>query len=330
MRLPGWRQDAVQGKLGIRRRFRRGVKRAVEPFPQIAIRKEVPPQQRHQIGDGPPPLGTELQIADDEHRDQGGPNLNAHGVGAGADKGFYLELLLEQFEEQLNLPALLVDGSDRGGGQLEVVRQQHQFLLLIRQPDGHTAQIFQVRSARHPGLQADNLIPANQAAFGNRQGLDPRNVRVVFEPGDEEHPLPRPLGKELIIHVAPVHRHDASPWKIKGLGHRDVRRLALGDMPEDGQITVVIQQQVQLHRALGLTEMGPVKHVRAQFHGRAVQRQQLVFEAEFLLRAQGLAFGQQIMKEPFKQFPGAVGIGIGEGGAFGGLSQPQMLELALA
>jgi opacity protein-like surface antigen len=39
------------------------------------------------------------------------------GVGAGAHEGLDAQVLLQRFEEQLDLPALAVDGSDGGGGK---------------------------------------------------------------------------------------------------------------------------------------------------------------------------------------------------------------------
>lgn len=69
--------------------------------------------------------GAELQITDHQHRNQCCSNLDAHGIGRRTDEGFDLELLLEQLEEQYDLPALLGDGGDGGSAQGEVVGQQH-------------------------------------------------------------------------------------------------------------------------------------------------------------------------------------------------------------
>jgi hypothetical protein len=67
---------------------------AAEPCPQIAIAEQIPTQQ-------------------------GGPDLDAHRIGAGTDKRFNLE----QFEEQFDLSALLVNGGNGGRGQGEVIGQ---------------------------------------------------------------------------------------------------------------------------------------------------------------------------------------------------------------
>src|SRR5690349_19436122 len=50
-----------------------------------------------------------------EQGNQGCPNLDAESVLAGADEGLHSQILLEGFEEQLYVPALLVDCGDGGG-----------------------------------------------------------------------------------------------------------------------------------------------------------------------------------------------------------------------
>jgi hypothetical protein len=48
-----------------------------------------------------------------------------------------------------------------------------------------------------------------------------------------------------------------------------------------GEKAIVIQQQMQLDRALGATETRPSEHAGAQIDHRGVQADQLVFKVEF-------------------------------------------------
>ena len=43
----------------------------------------------------------------------GAPELNAHGVVARAQKMLNIQVLLDPFEEQFDLPAAFVEGADR-------------------------------------------------------------------------------------------------------------------------------------------------------------------------------------------------------------------------
>ena len=77
--------------------------------------EEIHAKQRHQIGQTPAKPGGQLQIAQQEHDNQRGPDLDLHGIGRGAHKGLDLEVLLQGLEEQFDLPAVFVDGSDGTG-----------------------------------------------------------------------------------------------------------------------------------------------------------------------------------------------------------------------
>src|SRR5258708_36217424 len=56
--------------------------------------------------------------------DRGGEELQSDGVWAAAEEGPDLEMLLDPSEQQLDLPAPLVEAADLDGGSLEVVGQE--------------------------------------------------------------------------------------------------------------------------------------------------------------------------------------------------------------
>jgi hypothetical protein len=71
--------------------------------------------------------------------------------------------LLEQLEEQFNLPTFFVNGGNGGSGELEIIGQEHQFLLFVLQPDHHPPQVFIIWPPGHKRLQANDFITANRA-----------------------------------------------------------------------------------------------------------------------------------------------------------------------
>ena len=79
--------------------------------------------------------------------------------------------------------------------------------------------------------------------------------------------------------------------------HFYIRGFTLGEVREGGQIAVMVQQQMQFYRTLGMAPVGPVKHGDAQLDHRAVDADQFVFEPELLLRADGLALFQQVQEK---------------------------------
>jgi hypothetical protein len=61
----------------------------------------------------------------------GDPDLRLHGVVAGAVKGFDPQMLLDPFEEQLDLPAAFVESRHGQCREREVVRQEHEPPLVL-------------------------------------------------------------------------------------------------------------------------------------------------------------------------------------------------------
>ena len=54
-----------------------------------------------------------MQVSDQQQRQKGCPNLDAQRVFARADEGFDLEVLLERFEKEFDLPVISDDTTFR-------------------------------------------------------------------------------------------------------------------------------------------------------------------------------------------------------------------------
>ena len=142
---PGKRQ-----LLGARVEQRRRLERFIDPGNQVAIDEQLLAQQSGEIGQTPAKASAQLQVLEHEQRDQSGPDLNLQGVGAGAHEGLDAQVLLQRFEEQLDLPALAVDGGDGGGGKAAMIGEKHQGALLGFVPDFDATQkqiVVPVRAA---------------------------------------------------------------------------------------------------------------------------------------------------------------------------------------
>src|SRR5438309_7048500 len=113
-----WSNQHPLGRLGCAWRGRG--ERLIEPGPQVTIRKQIHPEQRDEIGQGPAERGFELQVLEHEQRDQSRPDLNMQRVGRGPYERLHSEILLEGLEQQLDLPACLVDPRDGGRSESKV------------------------------------------------------------------------------------------------------------------------------------------------------------------------------------------------------------------
>ena len=73
---------------------------------------------------------------------------------------------------------------------------------------------------------------------------------------------------------APVVHHDGAGAEVSQLGNLHVWHLAVGDHAEARQVTVVVENQVQLHGALGTLLLGPGVHGQAQVNDGGVDAHQ--------------------------------------------------------
>ena len=139
-------------------------------------------------------------------------------------------------------------------------------------------------------------------------------VGVILHAGHEPHSLLRQLPEPFVIGVAAIEHQHRLRLKPHLACHPDLMHLSLRDHRIRRQIALMIEQQMQLDRALGLFEPGPIENFGAQIDHCRVQTYQLVLEAKFPLLAlrQRLAFAEQLMEYGLVQLPGALFVGIGQ------------------
>src|SRR5437867_13252919 len=80
------------------------LERIVEPFKQVAVDEELLAQQGHQIGEAPRERALELQIFDQQHGDQGGPDLCLDRDSGGTDGRLHLQRLPQGLEQLNDIP----------------------------------------------------------------------------------------------------------------------------------------------------------------------------------------------------------------------------------
>jgi hypothetical protein len=260
----------------------------------------------------------------------GGSRDEVPGGCAGPHERLDLEVLLQRLEEQLDLPAVLVDRRDRRGAEGQVVRQEDQRLVPLGVVDLDPAQLVRALLRGPRPRQADALVPLDPPLRRDRPRRDHLIDGGVLQPGDEPHALGRQLAEPGIVHVPAVHHQDRPGREPQRPRHPDVVPLPLGDDDQAGQVAVVVEQAVELDRALGAPELGPVEEGRAQIDHRRVEADQLVLEAELPpALGQGLAPQEQRLEHRPVELPRAMLVGVGQGRAAGG-GDPEVLELAFA
>ena len=124
----------------------------------------------------------ELEITQQEIDDERGIDLGQHGVFRVADEGLDLQVLLDEAEEDLDLPAFFVDVGDGLGRQLEMVGEKDIALAGGGIPIGDAAQ----GNAAFLGFgagQPDGLIGEQSLAFIDFMVLQHHRVKErAFRP----------------------------------------------------------------------------------------------------------------------------------------------------
>src|SRR5664280_272879 len=181
--------------------------------------------------------------------------------------------------------------------------------------------------------KADDLVAHHVAVLWNLQFFFHLVNRLLLHPRHEVHFLLRQFPKPLVVVVAAVNDQDRPRSEPQRARHLDLAGLAFGHHRGRRQVAIVVQQQVQLDRALGPPEFRPVEHAHRQVDDAPVQTHQLVLETEFLPPTlalhQLLALQQRLLEHGLVKLPRSMFIGVGQRGLLGCHRHPQMLQLPL-
>src|ERR1035441_5681027 len=237
-------------------------------------------------------------------------------------------------EKQFHLPAVLIDGRDGRRAEGQQVGEEHDGLLFLRVPYLYPPEQHWLPSLPLESGKADDLVAHHVAVLWNLQFFFHLVNRLLLHPRHEVHFLLRQFPKPLVVVVAAVNGQDRPRSEPQRARHLDLAGLAFGHRRERRQVAIVVQQQVQLDRALGPPEFRPVEHAHRQVDDAPVQTHQLVLETEFLPPTlalhQLLALQQRLLEHGLVKLPRSMFIGVGQRGLLGCHRHPQMLQLPLA
>jgi len=138
----------------------------------------------------------------------GNPDLRQYRIPGGADKGLDLEVLFDAFEEQLDLPACLVDVGDGLGRQMEIVGQKD---VVLSGPGIAVADTTQ-RDRAGIGLGAGDenaLVTGQPFGFDGIAALNNTVSGVALLPGDKENIFVIQGIKPSVVDIGTIHDDDA-------------------------------------------------------------------------------------------------------------------------
>ena len=208
-----------------------------------------------------------MKVLDQQHGNQCCSNLSVESVFAGPNEGLDFQILLQGLEEKLYLPAVLVDGRYVVGSEFKMAGEQIYFPFVFSVPNYHSAKDVRAVFLSIETVESDQLIPEHVAGGGNEVFLQDGLICILLQPGDKKDTLLRPGAEQLVLIVPSIHCDSRSrgQWDLSGNGH--IMLLAVGNVGIGGEAHVMIQEEMQVDRTFGSTELSPRKKRQAKRYG---------------------------------------------------------------
>jgi len=254
----------------------------------------------------------EFQERQQQIRDERHPNLRHQRIRTCADEAFDFCMLLEPFEEQLDLPALLVDRGYRRGWPHQVVGQETQLLAgrrIVVDDAPKRARMLAPLDSR----QMDDLVSSDPCVNWNGTFLQDFVQQPAFRPCDEMatgHTEPLVPAEVVVATVEHIHRVG---FEVDLGQDLVIVQMSFRDTHEFRQPCGMVQPDVELDRTLLEAVMGPGKEDHAEQDRGGIQRQDLLVDGQGPMTREALTTLKQDVKELFIQLPGLLGIDPAQG-----------------
>lgn len=273
-------------------------------------------------------MQTFFQNSDEQINGDGAPDLGAHGVGAGAVKGFDAEMLLDPFEKQFDLPTALVelhDGQCRHG---EVVGQKDQRRASFRVTISDAAQRVGIVNLGVKSGGHDRLIEPQAGGFVDGTRVTAGAAEVVLGASNEESAAvmeAMPPGK---VEVAAIHDVERAGFPDQLVEDVDVVNTARRNNDYRGKVALQRQQGVEFDGGFVPPEGGPREQREAEVNGGGIQciGCGLEFAAKRFLRIERGGLLDEDLGEVGKDAPVAFFVGVSQSAARGGLADAGVIK----
>ena len=233
--------------------------------------------------------------------DDGNVNLYADCVLGFSPKSFDLEVLLDPFEKQLDVPPVLIQQSNVLCLEEEVVRVVYETAMQLRgiidnpsDSSGIFLQIFLLREA--DALVFEHIVRPFEYAFpvNNLVG------RITLFSDDEERSENMDPIESGEVKVASV-KHIACQRLVSEPVHRvDIMHLCCGDSVEHGNLRNDVNLSMDSDARLCTPKLCPSEYGHAEVDGRRVDGIELPMQFELLRNASGLGHSHHVESELFK------------------------------
>ena len=258
----------------------------------------------------------------------GTPNLRLYCVLAVAQKLLDAQVLFDPFEEQLDLPAALVQSGNGQGRQGRVVGQENQGLLGLGVFEANAPQVLGVVLGCIVSVQRNGLIADDAAAPVHLGRVHAPGVHIGFGSSHKEGACLVHLEQASKVQIAPVHDVERAGLQDQDVQHIDLVHLAIADVDEGWDTAAQVQQGMELDSGLGFAKRCPVEQAQTQIDGGGVQcvNRVLELEPQVLVHVKLASAPDQNRSQVGPDAPVARLVGIGQGGAVHAVAKAHGIE----
>lgn len=199
------------------------------------------------------------------------PDLGLHRVLARAAEGLDAQVLLDPFEEELDLPASLVELRHDCCFEIEVVGEEDQRLSRLRIHIADTPQVRSVQSLGFRAVEPDGLVRSQSGRLVHGSGLLDVEAHVRLRPYHEVGAGRVDAEEASEVEVAAIHHVEGTRLERDPVQGVHVVDLSLGHGDEGWYRAGEIDHCVNLDRGLAASKLRPREQRHAQVDDRSVQ-----------------------------------------------------------
>ena len=247
------------------------VLRRCEKLHDVILGEQGTAQDSHDLHDWTSKLEVMLDDSDETVCDDGNMNLNTHRIVALSPERLDLEVLLDPFEEQLDLPPIFVKEGDVLGCEIEVVRVVSERALQVwgivdDTPDFAWVLFLVLLLRKDNSLVAQDVVRSVKNVFAVKDFI----VRTLLFADDKEGSGHCNLVKSSEVKVSPVKDIARQRLVCEPVHSIDIMHVGIGDTIEHGNLRDNIHLSMDLDARLRGSELRPSKERHAEVDGRGV------------------------------------------------------------
>jgi hypothetical protein len=239
-----------------------------EKLHDVILGEQGTAQDSHDLYDGTSKLEVVLNDPDETVCDDGNMDLNSHGIVTLSPERLDLEVLLDPFEKQLDLPSVFIKESDVLGCKIGVVRVVSERAVQLRSIVDDTSDFARILLLvlllrKDDGLVTQYIVLSIKNVFTSNNFV----LWTSLLTDDEEGSGHGNLVKSGEVKVAPVKDIARQRLVCEPVHSIDIMHVGVGDSVEHRNLRDNVHLSVDLDTRLRASELRPGKKRHAEVDG---------------------------------------------------------------